>query len=240
MHLIYIDDSTDRPTNVFSALAIPHRQWNTAFEYIKKWRIHLRDVHGIPLGFEIHSTAFLSGRGSDGTLSHLSRHTRSQIFHKHFEVVEFMHRWGVRIFNVCNNDDDQYRAFERLLNRINRTMVAWDSFAHLICDEGKERQYIAMVRRMRVHNPIPSNQGGWPDGGVTKNIPIERIIEDPQFKSSQKSYFIQVADIVAFGLLRREVPTPKARQRRIHKSFEKLDLTLTRECNRQDPFGIIR
>ncbi len=64
-----------------------------------------------------------------------------------------MHRWGVRVFNVCNNDDDQYRAFERLLNRINRTMVAWDSFAHLICDEGKERQYIAMVRRMRVHNP---------------------------------------------------------------------------------------
>lgn len=240
MHLIYIDDSQDRPHNVFSALAIPHRNWNVAFEYIKKWRTHLRNVHGIPLGLELHSTSFLSGRGSEGTLAHLSRHRRSQIFHKHFEVVEFMERWGVRVFNVCNASDDQFRAFERLLNRINRTMVAWDSYAHLICDEGKERQYIAMVRRMRVHNPIPSNQGVWPDGAERMNIPIERILEDPQFKSSQKSYFIQTADILAFGLLRREVPTPRARQHRIHRSFDQLDLTLTRECNRNDPCGIIR
>lgn len=240
MHFIYIDDSTDRPANVFCGLAIPHRQWNIAFEYIKKWRIHLRDTHGIPLGAEIHSTSFLSGRGSAGTLSHLSRHRRAQIFHKYFEVVEFMSRWDVRVFSVCNTDDDQYRSFERLLNRINRTMLAWDSFAHLICDEGKERQYTAMVRRMRVHNPIPSNQGQWPNGGVIKNIPIERIIEDPQFKNSNKSYFIQTSDILAFGLLRREFPTPKARQQRIHKSFEQLNTTLTRECSRSDPLGIIR
>ncbi|TIV42490.1 MAG: DUF3800 domain-containing protein, partial [Mesorhizobium sp.] len=173
MHLIYIDDSQDRPANVFSAIAIPHRQWNDAFTYIKQWRNHLRNVHGIPLGYELHSTNFLSGRGSDGRLAHLSRHTRAQIFHKHFAVIEYMKKWGIRVFNVCNRDDDQFRAFERLLNRINRTMVAWDSYAHLICDEGKEHQYVSMVRRMRVHNPIPSNQIFWEDGEYTRNIPIE-------------------------------------------------------------------
>jgi hypothetical protein len=240
MHLIYIDDSQDRPANVFSALAIPHREWNAVFDYVKLWRQHLKNVHGIPLGFELHATTFLSGRGSTGTLGHISRHKRAQIFHKHFPVVEYMQRWNVKVFNVCNRDDNQYRAFERLLNRINRTMLAWDSYAHLICDEGKEAQYIKMVRKMRVHNPIPSNQGVWEDGAFTRNIPIDRILEDPQFKSSQKSYFIQTADFLAHGLLRREVPTAKARRNRIHRSFDQLDRTLTRECNGSDPMGIIR
>lgn len=49
----------------------------------------------------------------------------------------------------------------------------------------------------------------------TKNIPLERIIEDPVFKQSHQSYMIQLADCVAFSLLKREVPpTPLVRSRR--------------------------
>ena len=151
-----------------------------------------------------------------------------------------MKKWDVRLFNVCNADDDQYRAFERLLNRINRTLVAWDSYAFLICDEGKEQQYTQLVRRMRVHNPIPSNQTFWDDGNFTRNIPIDRILEDPHFKPSHDSYFIQTADFMAHGLLRRERPTKTSRQRRIHVSFDQLDEVLVRECNRADPKGVIR
>ena len=205
MHFIYIDDSTDRPRNVFSAICVPCAQWNDAFDGIKRWRGHLRDVHGIPLRYELHAQQFLSGRGSASDRFTLSRHKRAQIFHKAFAVSEWLGRTaGVTAFNVCNADDNQYRAFERLLNRINRTMQARNSYAHLICDEGKERQYTALVRRMRVHNHIPSRFGTWDDGSLTKNIPLDRIIEDPQFKESHRSYFIQHADFMAFGLLRRK------------------------------------
>lgn len=240
MHLIYIDDSTERPTNIFSALAIPHRNWNECFSYLKEWRAHLKATHNIPMNFELHATNFLSGRGSNGALSFVSRHTRAQIFHKSFEVVEYMQMYGALVFNVCNADDNQFRAFERLLNRINRTMKAKDSFAHLICDEGKENQYRRLVRKMKVHNPIPSNRAVWPDGSSVRNIPLDRIVEDPHFKKSHSSYFIQSADFLAHGLLRREKPTAKAKQRRIHKSFNQLNRVLVRECNRSDPEGIIR
>lgn len=240
MHFVYIDDSTDRPTNIFSAIAIPCERWNEAFAFLKSWRQHLKEKHGIPVAFEIHATHFLSGRGSGKTIGHIPRHTRAQIFHKHFQVVEYMSRFDVRVFNVCNAGDDQFRAFERLLNRINRTMQSWDSHAFLICDEGKEAQYRRLVRRMRVFNPIPSNREVWENGEVFKNLPIDRIIEDPSFKPSQDSFFIQTADVVAHGLLRRELPTPKARQRRIHLSFNQLDRVLVRECNPNDAKGIIR
>lgn len=241
MYFVYIDDSTDRPINIFSAIAIPHDRWNEAFEYIKKWRTHLKEVHNIPLGYELHATEFLSGRGASEFLRSLSRHKRAQIFHKTFEVIEYMKaEYGVHVFNVCTQNDSQYQAFERLLNRINRTMQSWDSYAHLICDEGKENQYISMTRKLRVYNPIPSNSGVWDNGDYTRNIPIERILEDPQFKNSKNSYFIQTADFIAYGLLRRENPTPNAKKRRINKSFDQLENCLVKACNRKDAKGIIR
>lgn len=48
--------------------------------------------------------------------------------------------------------------------------------------------------------------GAWPEGTVTRSIPVELILEDPVFKVSQRSYFIQLADFCAYALLRRERP----------------------------------
>lgn len=240
MHFIYIDDSTERPRHVFSAMCVPCAHWNEVFSRLKRWREHLRDVHGIPLRYELHAGEFLTGRGSGGTLQTLSRHKRAQIFHTSFKVTEWLNECGVTLFNVCNADDDQYRAFERLLNRINKTLEKRGAHAHLICDQGKERQYTSLVRKMRVHNPIPSKFEGWEDGSRTKNITIDQIIEDPQFKESHKSFFIQHVDFMAFGLLRREAPTSTIRRYGSHKSFDVLNKCLELACNPKDPKGIIR
>lgn len=242
MHFLYIDDSTERPVNIFSAICVPCEHWNEVFEGLKLWRRHLKDVHGIPLDYELHARKFLSGRGTAGVVGGLSRHKRAQIFHRSFKVTNWLNKqYGVTVFNVCNSDDHQYQAFERLLNRIERTMESRNSFAHLICDEGKEDQYTSLVRRMRVHNRIPSRYGTWKDGSLTKNIPLKRIIEDPQFKQSHKSYFIQQADFTAYGLLRQEMPTPRIKRYGSHKSFSVLSSeTLELVCNRRDPQGVIR
>lgn len=241
MHFLYIDDSTERPVNIFSAICVPCEQWNEVFDRLKRWRKHLKDVHGIPLNYELHARKFLSGRGTASAVRTISRHQRAQIFHSSFKVTNWLNELGVTTFNVCNADDDQYRAFERLLNRVDRTMLARKSYAHLICDQGKEDQYTKLVRRMRVHNHIPSRFGTWTDGSSTKNIPLERIIEDPQFKESHKSYFIQLADFTAYGLLRQERPTPRIKRYGSHKSFAALKPdTLELVCNRKDAQGVIR
>lgn len=240
MHFVYIDDSTERPTHIFSAVCVPCERWNEAFDRLRRWRKHLLEVHNIPLLHELHAQEFLSGRNSDGAFQDLSRHKRAQIFHTGMKVMEWLNGCGVTLFNVCNADDDQYRAFERLVNRINRTMKARESYAHLICDQGKEGQYKKLIRKMRVHNYIPSQYRCWDDGDALRNIPIERIIEDPQFKDSKESYFIQLADFAAYALLRREFPTPRVRRYGTHKSFDVLDKCLERVCNPRDPCGIIR
>jgi len=240
MHFVYIDDSTERPRHIFSALCIPTENWNAVFAEIKAWRQFLRSNDDIPLRYELHARKFISGRGTGGTLRTITRHRRAQIFTGAFRLCASFQQYGVCSLNACFGNDNQDMAFENLLNRINRTMVRLGSFAHLICDEGKEAHYTKIVRRMRVHNPIPSNRGLWEDGSLTRNITLERIIEDPQFKSSDRSYLIQMADFIAFGLLRREAPTPRIKRYGIHKAFDQLLPILVTQANRRDDFGVIR
>jgi hypothetical protein len=94
---------------------------------------------------------------------------------------------------------------------------------------------------MRVYNPIPSAFGTWLDTGQSyKNIPLTRIIEDPFFKDSEQSYFIQLADFCAYALLRRERPVPSKSRYGLDKAFDLLKPILVTEATRKDPDGIIR
>ena len=150
------------------------------------------------------------------------------------------HLSSMRLFNVCVANHQDW-AFERLINRINRTMQAWGSHALLICDEGKEADYTRLVRKMCVHNPIPSRFGVWQDtGNSTRNIPIDRIIEDPFFKKSDKSYFIQLVDFCAYALLRKEKPIPSKSKYGLHEAFQQLEPICVKEACPRDQFGIIR
>src|SRR5260370_24909198 len=128
-----------------------------------------------------------------------------------------------------------------MLNRINRTMLARTSYALLICDEGKEAAYTKLAGRMAVFNPSPSHFGIWHESGTgTKNIPLDRIIEEQIFKASRKSYFVQIVDFCAYALLRREHQLPSKNRYGLNKAFSHLSQILFRGANRKDPEGIIR
>ena len=116
-------------------------------------------------------------------------------------------------------------------------MGAWDSHAILICDEGKETIYTRLLRRMGVYNPIPSMLGSWPEGTVTRNIPVDLILEDPFFKVSQRSYFIQLVDFCAYALLRKERPVASKTRYGIDAAFDILDPILFRGATQYDRAG---
>lgn len=238
MYIIYVDDSRDEALSVFSALAVPAAQWKQAFVQIKAFRKALRDSDGIYIFKEFHAWKFVSGRGRIAE-EVVPKGRRCRIF---MEVLRLMTRLPeARLFNVVAPLKKENWAFERLVNRVNRTMVAMDRRAILICDQGKETEYTRLVRRMGVFNPIPSQFGSWAgQGELTKNIPIDRIIEDPVFKRSDQSYFLQMADFAAYALLRRERPLASKTKYGLDKAFGLLSGILVREASPRDPDGIIR
>ncbi len=237
MHLVYIDDSADEHLRIFSALAVPAEQWQRALTLVREFRRNLLRTDGIFVYKEFHAWKFISGRGRIASRV-VPKGRRCCIFRDTLQLMASLP--DTKLFNVVSRPKEDKRAFERLLNRINRTMQSWDSRAILICDEGKEVAYTRLVRRMRVYNPIPSRFGAWPEGAMARNIPIDHIIEDPFFKKSQKSYFIQLADFAAYALLRREGLTPYTTKYAIHDAFNVLSEILALQASATDPEGIIR
>ena len=52
--------------------------------------------------------------------------------------------------------------------------------------------------------PSPVKYEAWEDGERTRDIPIERVIGGPSFRSSHSDHLLQVADLIAHALLKQE------------------------------------
>jgi hypothetical protein len=229
MHLVYIDDSYERPYITVAAIAIPAAQWRDCFALVREWRHKLKITDGILINREFHATEFVAGRGRLGPKI-ITKHRRSQIFHSAFVLMNSIP--SLRMFSACRSDNADW-AFERLITRIHKTMEAWDSYALLICDEGKEVEYTRLSRKLAVFNPIRV-------GPYLNNVATKRILEDPFFKKSDRSYFIQLADFCSYGLLRREKRLASKDKYGIHKGFDCLANVVVREASPRDPMGVIR
>jgi hypothetical protein len=237
VYIIYMDDSGDEKLRVYSAILLHESQWKTISESIKTYRRELKAREGIFVTVELHATKFVGGRGRIAPHD-VPKGARCRIFKETLAFIADLP--GLRLFNAVAPCNQEKLVFERLINRINRTMDANKKNVMLFSDEGKD--YTQLVRRMMVYNPIPSKYGKWPDGKPYKNMPLNRIIEDLVFRDSSKSQFIQMADFCAYALLRSENPIPSKTKYGLDKAFDVLNGICFTECFAKDPrkLGIIR
>ncbi|MGO8901969.1 MAG: DUF3800 domain-containing protein [Isosphaeraceae bacterium] len=279
VRFFYVDESYDDTKFCLSAISIRHSDWKQCFDAVKAHRQRLKADHGIFVRKEIHARDLVSGRGRISPEGKpVGKWMRSRIFYSLLQLVARLP--GVLVFNICLDKvgcrDPHLKAWDRLINRIERTMLEFDnrelharakiiasvrdhlpgkeleflesrlniyrSRAFIVSDEGRENEIIKALRKMGVINYIPSQFGQWPSGAETRNIVTERIIEDPFFKASHRSNFLQLADCVAFALLKREVPpTPNIEKYGINKMFEEVIGNLCyKKASPRDPYGIVR
>lgn len=234
MFLAYIDDSKDSNSACFSALVVPARCWLQVDRRIRNFRRALNVSDGIRVRKELHATDFVAGRGDLGCF--VSRWRRARIFEEALRFVANLP--DVHVLNACVPRKHEDRAFERLVGRLNVFAGKARSHVMLISDEGKD--YTALVRRMRRRNYV--GRAGRFNGSVMINKPLERVVEDIVYRDSKHSAFIQLADFVAFSLLRFESPTPRLAAVGLDKAFLILYPVVVKQAFRRDPkgLGIIR
>ena len=277
VRLYYIDESYDSEKYCLCAIGIRHGEWRECFNRARQQRSLLKQDHGVFIRKEIHAHEFVNGRGRVSDHS-IGKWQRSRIFEQLLLGVAQMPH--VMLVNVCidvaGRSNPQMDAWDRLMNRIERTMLEYERRelplrrdllaklppefpetaraeierrlnyyrprAIIFADEGREAEITKALRKMSVFNPIPSQFGQWLGGADTMNIPVERVIEDPNFKRSHHSFFLQLADCVAYALLKREVePTPNIKRYGIHRMFERcLAGVCYRPASPRDPLGIVR
>ena len=259
MRLYYIDESEGPSYYVRSALGVDAERWNDLFSRVRDWRLELRDCYGVPTDRELHACDPVSGTGQAleagrGKLARqgnadrrLSPKQGAEIFTEGLRVVEDAARsiGGVEVVNVCLHKPDvmcyERVSLDRLLNRINSSVASANRHAFLIFDEGREEMVSRLYRRLRSRNPVPSRYEAWEDGGRTKDIPIERVIGGPAFRSSHSDHLLQMADLIAHALLKQEEePSPRVERLGIARAFRTLDQALNRRASRRDSQGVVR
>lgn len=245
MHLFYVDESYDQTKFVMSALCMEDVAWRSNFDATKKFRQDLKASFGIKTSRELHATRFIRDCSDEISTQKLSLAQRRAVFE---EALKHLASLNLTTFNICldvgqwGSTTAAHRiAIERLANRVQATMRSLKSNAIVFFDEGKEREIRKLVRKMGAFNPIPSAYGTWPDGSQSKSIVLDRVLEDPIFKDSQASYFLQLVDFAAFTLLKAEVPpTPHIGRFGYNQLFPILHPVCFKGASRKDPWGIVR
>jgi Protein of unknown function (DUF3800) len=239
MWFAYIDESKDNNNFfIYTAVVTDGERWASTFEKVKAFRRSLKDEHGIYISQELHAWKFAAGKGQIADHP-IFKPERAEIFRK---VMRFIVESRCFVVVSSCHTTEQF-AFERLMNRIDRTAQGRKQNVLLFFDQGEEAEITRRIRRMRVHNPIPSRFGTWRDTGkMAKSIPLSSCVEDPIFKDSRTSFFIQLADFCAYALLRMERPIPSRTVLGYDTMYEELRPATRRITNANDPrgLGIIR
>jgi hypothetical protein len=251
MDFFYIDESSNTGSArgkpaifILSALKIPAEQWNESFQEVLEFRRKIKALYGVYIRKELHARELVKGEGRIAPPNIVvTKHQRSIIFFQALRTLAALPE--ASLINVCLEKKGRINpvqdAYERLFNRIQANLRASRKYGICIFDKGKERPIAKLLRKMRVFNLIPSRFGAWRGGDRVRHIATDRILEDPFFKDSADSFFIQMVDMAAFALLKRELPpTPHVARYNLDRGFRIIAPILCREASREDPEGIVR
>jgi hypothetical protein len=240
--IAYIDESYDTETFAMSALIVPISAWRATFETVKAHRHRLKQDYGIFTSKELHALEFVSGRGriSDRMIP---KGLRAHLFHETMSMMAALPELRVigGAWPMADHEkrDIHAKAFSRIAERLQRRAVAQKSHILRMVDEGKDVELRKVARRSAVYNMVGSQYGAWENGAPAKNIPNDRLVEDPIFRSSARSYFLQLADFIAYALLKSETqPTALVTKYKLNDAYRRLDPILVKEASRYDPKGL--
>lgn len=251
---MFVDESGDTglsgsPTRYFAltGIVVHELRWRTYLDQLIAFRQRMRNHFGLKLREEIHATKLIT---RPGALVRIKRNDRLTILRAFADELASMP--DINIINVLVDKQGKamdYDAFESawqvLIQRFENTMshrnfpgpVNPDERGMILPDNTDDKKLVALLRRMRQYNPVP-NQARF--GGGYRNLTLSTIVEDPSFRDSEFSYFIQAADVAAYLLFQREAPNAYMRKKGGRAYFKRLDPVLCKVAATVDPEGIVR
>jgi len=253
MYLMYVDESGDSgiknsPTRFFvlSGLVIHELRWQSYLEDIITFRRLLRDSFDLKLREEFHAAKLISNPKG---LVRIKRNDRLAMIRMFADMLLSLE--DIRIINVVIDKDGKssdYDVFEMawktLIQRFVNTIVntnfpgpaSHDETGLIVPDNTENKKLVSLIRKMRRYNPIPHNEDY---GSGYRDRPICSIIEDPFFKDSRHSYFIQAVDLAAFLLYQHKAPNNYMKKKSGYNYFKKLRPILCTDASRRNPDGIV-
>jgi len=253
MYLMYVDECGDSgfqnsPTQyyVLSGVIVHELRWKIYLDQIIEFRRRMKSKYGLYLREEIHASRLINNPGKLITIRRNDRLSILRLFANNLAEMR-----DLSIINVVvdkKGKNENYDVFENgwiaLIQRFENTISHCnfngpsnpDERGMIIPDNSDKKKLTQLVRKMRRYNPIPSKSQysmGY------RNIALSNTIEDPYFKDSVDSYFIQAADLIAYLLFQYKNPNGFMKRSAGYKYFLRLDPILCKVATSKNPFGIV-
>jgi hypothetical protein len=213
--LFYIDESGDAGvsgsrTYSLGCAVVVAEDWPTRFDQMIAFRRHLNRTYGVPVRAEIKANFLLRNGGPFRALA-LPEATRRSIYAQSLRYARRplgLHCFGVVVNkqNLASQSpglDPRDVAWDWLFQRIERYTHYNSTHAVLIHDEGDQLRVRGLARKARRAGSAGSRLGT----GVLR-VPFGKLIDDPISRQSHQSYFLQLADLLAYAAFRRRYPPP--------------------------------
>jgi hypothetical protein len=179
--------------------------WPIAFDEMLEFRRRLRGSFGLPMRAEVKANYLLRNSG-DLRPVNLGPGARRVIYRAHMRMLELL---PARAFAIVVDKRQQALtptncfglAWEGLLQRLERTSTKERATFAVFHDEGEDDAIRRWVRRSRRYLTAGSAYG---TGGLTYSAKL--LVDDPVPRRSERSYLIQMADLVAYSAFRAVVP----------------------------------
>jgi hypothetical protein len=254
MYIMYVDESGDSglvnsPTSFFvlTGLVLHELRWESHLNNLIGFRRNLRQQFGMKLREEFHASELIN---KPGKLARRSKPDRLKMIRLFANLLPTMN--DISLINIVVDKSTKtagYDVFEMawktLIQRFENTVAHHnfpgprnpDERGIIICDHTEDERLMQIIRKLHHHNPAPHTAEL---GTGYRNIPIQYLIEDPNFRDSGHSYFIQAVDLAAFLLYQHLQPSTYMRKKAGHAYFMRLQPILCTVASRGDPLGLVR
>ncbi|MEP2889886.1 DUF3800 domain-containing protein [Tateyamaria sp.] len=248
VYLMYVDESGDPGNNTLqtdyfclSGIVVHESEWRQFVDALVVFRRTMKAVYGLPIRSETHTTEFIR-KNAFG----IAKHDRLSILRNFLDELAKLN--SISLTNIVvdkRNKPQEFDIFEAawrtLFQRFENTLTHGNypggykrSFGCVFTDATAGKKLSGMMRRMVVHNPVPNRQGeGY------RNIPIQRIIEDPSERDSKTSLPIQACDVAAYFLHQRFKANSYVKRKGAAKYFDRLAPILNVHASIRNDHGIV-
>ncbi|MEA3296014.1 MAG: DUF3800 domain-containing protein [Patescibacteria group bacterium] len=258
MYIAYYDESGDdgypkcsSPLFVLSAIYLHYLNWKDVFENISEFRKQLKKDFNLPIKMEFHTKYFILNKNPYRKLQ-ISDDDRLLIIELFCELISNLE---VSIINVVINkknilsqdynvlDNALKYSIQRIENDLNK--IDPSKKFMIITDQGRIGKMRMTARKIQRINFIPSKYNIKP-----YRKEIKSLIENPLQKDSKESYFIQLADLIAFIIYVYSVyklnvgkisnrMSKNVNMKNIIGLMERLKASLNLNASKSDPYGVV-
>jgi len=250
MLFCYVDESGDcgpfypnqpeknsgSPYFIFSGLIVPSDKWKVSLDLLKSFRRKIAREAFLPYDIEFHCAEMIDPHKIKEFRT-ISVPDRWKLIEEYAETIGNFKSFSI-ISVVIDKAKSPLNETEYLTTCVTKLYQAFDELLRARNDNGLV--FFDRANEKHVNTHVRKLLGTGASGESIPGVRIGWVIEDPIFRVSHDSIFIQSADVIAYTLKEKEFPQASRQKHQAHKIFGRKLSDICYRSKIADEDGIIR